>query len=54
MFVSAKNFIDRNPLDEYVFVGGYGEKVTTNAEKLLNLLMRRAASRHHVPGAGEW
>lgn len=41
MFVSAKNFIDRNPLDEYVFVGGYGEKVTINAEKLLNLLMRR-------------
>ncbi len=41
MFVSAKHFIDRNPLDEYVFVGGYGEKVTTNAEKLLNLLLRR-------------
>ena len=41
MLVSAKNFIDRNQLDEYVFVGGCGEKVITNAEKLLNLLLRR-------------
>lgn len=53
MFVAAKHFIDRNDLDEYAFVGGCGEKVTLNAEKLLNLLLRRqggeAAALFAVP-----
>jgi hypothetical protein len=36
--------VDRNSVHEYAFVGGCGEKVITNAEKLLALVRRRAGA----------
>ncbi len=41
MVIAAKQFVDRNALDEFVFVGNCGEKVTTNADRLLALLARK-------------
>jgi len=39
--VTSIHLIDRNALDEYSFVGDAGDKVTTNADKLLSLIERR-------------
>ncbi|GAB3447792.1 hypothetical protein GCM10027396_20160 [Insolitispirillum peregrinum] len=49
--VAPRQFVDRNLLDEYLFVGESGEKVTVNAEKLLTLLARRQGAQAAAPFA---